>query len=272
MSKHSGMQQKLYEYFRDELASNERIEVEQHLTSCKMCSKEADEVKALIEMFTTESHSMCEERSEEFWNNFPFEVERKIQSTESRKQKYSVSLWERFYSFLIVRNRQVVAFSSALVVFLIAFIVWRIYIPTPEIIKVEPPTFESTQLTEMDQKIGQYFRKSKTLLVGISNMNLESDHPVDLTAERKVSRQLVDQARYLQEQPMDINSAKLIGDLERIQIELANLKENNDIPQIEMVRNGIHKENLLFKIRMAESRYDQPRFVNVNNTYIGDRK
>ncbi len=272
MSRHSITQHKLYDYLRDELTSDEQIEVEQHLTSCKLCSKEADELKALLEMFITESQSMCEEHSEEFWNNFPFEVERKIQSTESRKQKYSVSLWERFYSFLIVRNRQVVAFSSALVVFLIAFVVWRFYIPAPDIINVKPPTLESTQLSEMDQKIGQYFRKSKTLLVGISNMNLESDHPIDFSIERKVSRQLVDQARYLQEQPMDINSAKLIGDLERIQIELANLKENNDIPQIEMVRNGIHKENLLFKIRMAESRYDQPRFVNVNNTYIGDRK
>jgi hypothetical protein len=150
--------------------------------------------------------------------------------------------------------------------------VWRFYIPAPDIINVKPPTLESTQLTEMDKKIGQYFRKSKTLLIGISNMNLESDHPVDLSTERKVSRQLVDQVRYLREQPMDINSAKLIGDLERIQIELANLKENNDNPQIEMVRNGIHKENLLFKIRMAESRYDQPRFINANNTYIGDRK
>ena len=212
MSKHSTIQLKLYEFLRDELTSDERIEVERHLTSCKSCSKEADELKALLEKFTAESQLMCEERTEEFWNNFSFEVERKIQSFELKKQKYSASLWEIFYSFLIVRNRQVVAFSSALTVFLIAFIVWRFYIPTPEIINVEPPVLESTQLTEMDQKIGQYFRKSKTLLVGISNMNLKSDHPIDLSTERKVSRQLVEQARYLQEQPMDISSAKLIGD------------------------------------------------------------
>ena len=52
---------------------------------------------------------------------------------------------------------------------------------------------------------------------------------------------------------MEARSARLIGDLEKILIELANIEEDQDIPNVEMIRSGIRRENLLFKIRMTES-------------------
>ena len=58
---------------------------------------------------------------------------------------------------------------------------------------------------------------------------------------------------------------KLIGDLEKILIELANIKEESGLPNVEIVRGGIHQENLLFKIRMAEAMYDTTRFMKIRN-------
>jgi hypothetical protein len=63
----------------------------------------------------------------------------------------------------------------------------------------------------------------------------------------------VHEARYLRNQPLDARSAELVGDLEKIMIELANLEEEHDLPNVELIRTGIRRENLLFKIRMAEN-------------------
>jgi hypothetical protein len=105
------------------------------------------------------------------------------------------------------------------------------------------------------------------LFVGLTNMKLHDDENIDLSAERKVSRQLIHEARYLKTQPIDERSAQLIGDLEKILIELANMKEENDISNVEIIRGGIHQENLLFKIRMAESLYDSVSSTNTQPTH-----
>jgi hypothetical protein len=78
---------------------------------------------------------------------------------------------------------------------------------------------------------------------------------------------LVREARYLKQQPLDVRSRQLMNDLERILIELANTEEQNDLPNVEIIRGGIHQENLLFKIRMAEAMYDSAQFM-----YAGERR
>ena len=55
-----------------------------------------------------------------------------------------------------------------------------------------------------------------------------------------------------------------MNDLEKILIELANIEEHRDLPNVEIVRGGIRQENLLFKIRMAEAMYDSSEFTYAN--------
>jgi hypothetical protein len=87
-------------------------------------------------------------------------------------------------------------------------------------------------------------------------MKHEPGRSFDLSAEREVSRDLIKEARYLREQDIDRRSARLIEDLNKILIELANLEDEHDLPDVEIIRGGIHQENLLFKIRMAELMHD----------------
>ncbi|HLX12472.1 MAG TPA: hypothetical protein VKS81_06625, partial [Bacteroidota bacterium] len=56
-------------------------------------------------------------------------------------------------------------------------------------------------------------------------------------------------------QRLDPHSAKLVGDLQKILIELANMKDQGNAPNVEIVRSGVQEENLLFKIRMEEQSY-----------------
>jgi hypothetical protein len=100
--------------------------------------------------------------------------------------------------------------------------------------------------------MNEYLKKSRVLLVGLSNNRGQGNEWGDLSVERGRSRQLVHEARLLKRQPLDVRSAKLIDDLERIQIELANLDESRAGSDVEPIIAGIRQENLLFKIRMTE--------------------
>jgi len=98
-----------------------------------------------------------------------------------------------------------------------------------------------------------YLRKSRMLLVGVTNMPVDEGQPVDLSVEQQTSRALADEARILKQETLDDRSLQLISELEKIQIELANMKSDNQVPTIALVRGGIEQENLLFKIRIQEA-------------------
>jgi hypothetical protein len=110
---------------------------------------------------------------------------------------------------------------------------------------------------QFDRRLSDYFRKSKTLLVGVSNITPVKGESVDLDAERRTSRTLLREARYLRSGPVDARSSRLIDDLDRILIGLANGEEAASAPDIRMIRGGIQSRNLLFKLRMQETRSQQ---------------
>jgi hypothetical protein len=272
MSAHKQIQSQFYDYIQGGLKSDEHSIIDTHLASCTMCRCKLEELKRFIESPVFSPELPSDKLPPEYWNNFALEVEQKIRTYEIEKREYSLSLWDWLNSLFIFHKRQIIAVSSALTIVCMAITGWLLYVPTLVDEKIALPEISSSQFMEIDQKVGEYLHKSKTLLVGISNLDLEEKSPIDVTAEKKASRNLVQEARYLKNQPLDIRSARLIGDLERIQIELATIKDDAAIPRIEMLREGIHRGNLLFKIRMAESMYEMPRLMNVNNIYSGDRK
>jgi RNA processing factor Prp31 len=77
---------------------------------------------------------------------------------------------------------------------------------------------------------------------------------VDLSAERELSRQLVRETRELRDH-LDPQAAQLVGDMEKILIEIASRNETTDRDHFDLIRSGIRQQNLLFKVRMTESVY-----------------
>jgi len=109
-------------------------------------------------------------------------------------------------------------------------------------------------LAGFDRRLSDYFRKSKTLLVGVSNTAPAKGEELDLDAERQTSRSLLREARYLRSGPVDPQASRLIDDLDRILIGLANGEAAASGPDVRMLRGGIERGNLLFKLRMQETR------------------
>lgn len=110
--------------------------------------------------------------------------------------------------------------------------------------------------------MSEYLRKSRTLLVEIANMRRGNTSAEDLNAEQQFSRVLVQEARALKQRGLDPRTARLVSNLEKIFIELANLEPTGERRNIELIRSGIVQENLLFKLRMAEASFDTARFAS----------
>jgi len=265
MTTHNTVRNLLYEYVCDELSQEDYTVVESHLRTCQKCRSEVEELRAAITIPFGHLRSAADERTPEFWGEFSRKVERRIVSVQPVKEKSFLEEWEAFVSSMIVRPRRLAIVGGVVAVIVAVLLAGKSYFSggkedavqtarRAETESVEETT--SRNVLQANERMGQYFRKSRALLVGVTNMKLDDDQPVDLSTEQTVSRELVHEARYLKNQPIDMRSAKLIGDLEKILIELANLKEDHDIPNVEIIRAGIHQENLLFKIRMAETCLD----------------
>ena len=269
--KHSRAKWLLYEYVRGELPGQEIAEVESHLLACERCAREAAEIRSIVNLSASDSSRASDRRSPEFWKEFAPAVDRRIESAGARRTRRPVSLLAAVAAFFTLRPRAIAVLGSGLALLVLALLVSRAFLVRPE--QHEQPVEasrledESVQVLPANDRVGDYFRKSKVLLVGITHLKTDDDQPIDLSRESQVSRELLVDARYLRNQPLDLRSAKLIDDLQKILIELANIKARDGLPNVDIVRSGIRRENLLFKIRMAEASCDSTRFVPVRDTY-----
>ena len=267
MKSHRQIQSLLYEYFTKELVADDVEIVEKHLSTCPACAAEAKAIRALLEIVDAGEVRASDERSAEFWKDFPLGVEDRIRLEAPGRRKFELTVWNRVESFLVFHRRETFALSGVLALCLIFSLTLKWLAPTP-VEEVTPSvTYQPAQADTMSDHMAKYLRKSKVLLVGLTNMKLDDNEPPDLSVERQRSRELIREARFLKSRPMDLRSAKLIDDLERILIELANIEETNDLSNVEIIRGGIHQENLLFKIRMAEEIRDVAQYKNVKNKF-----
>jgi hypothetical protein len=75
-----------------------------------------------------------------------------------------------------------------------------------------------------------------------------------------MSRNLLHETRLIKKQPLDPRSEVLVGDMERILIKVANSEHGLNSPDLQLIRNGIERQNLLHKIRRAEVVYN-PQYM-----------
>jgi len=265
MSTHSEIQSLLYEYLRNELDETTADRVRLHLISCTTCSQELDEILGVSRMLDTIANDASAERSPEYWREYIDEVERKIRVAQAEDRlplpeiRYS-PVREFFEELFGSPARYAVAFGAACVILIGGVFAWR-WIADNRVARDTETALNQRALNEQARQdsIGefmkQYVHESKMVLVGFSNMKPVDGSTYDLSVEREKSRELVLQARFLEGQRLDPHSAKLVGDLQKILIELANMKDQGNAPNVEIVRSGVQEENLLFKIRMEEQSY-----------------
>lgn len=250
---HTEIQQSLYEYARGEVEAAQAKAIEEHLARCNECFGEYQVVKESLRLVPVPFGSPSSERSPEFWNQFAAAVDAKTRTAKKAVVATNPVL-EELLSWLVYRRPLVVAGAGVAFVVIVSLFVWSSGVLQPSV-ELYSDVVKNGDVDPVGLELANYYRKSKILLVGISNIEPESGQRIDLTVEKVAARQLVHQARSLDSKALDERSRALVKALERILIELANMEQQADIPDVEIVRTGIRNNNMLFKIRMAESDY-----------------
>lgn len=262
MTKHTTIQIQLYDFIQGGLSESERETVAAHLRTCAACAAEADEVRSLIAAHAGGHADPAASLPPAFWTTLLNEVDTRI-ATQPPAQPWYRKLADWMKPAPTPQYRIALTGAALLIVAGSALITWRVmrHAPDPVPPAVADAVSADTPAVATPTRLQKYLHRSRTLLVGVANMNVPGDQPADLQAEREASRALVLEARALRQEPLDANSARLINDLEKIQIELANMSPDDASPGVDMIRQGIESKNLLFKLRIAETLYQQVTYA-----------
>lgn len=257
---HKAVRQQLYDYLHDELSPSLHNEIKHHLAFCIDCTRELQVLRSTLAEVFPATLSPADERQTTFWDAFAENVEMRIARSSPAPGKWWQTLFSYLQDIVIPQQRFMVAAGSAMAILGLLWFGSNEWTHR-QWVNPEPPVNTGQHVENTVDPMGQYLRRSKVLLVGLSNLRTDDGRPVDLSVERTVSRELIQEARNLGEEHLDPRSVILLRDLRKILVELANMEQHSDLPNVEIIRSGIEQENLLFKIRMAEATRDSVRLI-----------
>ncbi len=255
MKSHHEVQDLMYDSIIGQLSAQEQEEIEEHCGECAECRADLESLRALVEALPRRETEPSAERDTRFWAEFPDRVKARIETRPRPRPRVWAGWVEEVQSLLTQSWKPVGAAAGVLLAAVLIFVLTRPASepPSPTVTSREPAVAGIPDTTR--QRFAQYLRKSNALLVGLANRKV-SDDAVDLSAERDLSRELVRESRSLRDSPLDPEAVRLVGDMERILIEIASRNEVTDRDHFDLIRSGIRQENLLFKVRMTETVYD----------------
>jgi hypothetical protein len=116
-----------------------------------------------------------------------------------------------------------------------------------------------TAADELSGRASRYLARSKVIFLAIANFDpgTKDIAGLNLPVQKAMSRDLAKEAAGLKD---DLRAAgnrrlgRLVGELETILIQIANLKSETDLPGVEIVKAGVGLKDILFKISLSEAR------------------
>jgi hypothetical protein len=255
MTGHGRIRALLYDYVRGELGAGEAHAVGEHLGRCPRCAREAADLRSLLDVVPDGSKRPSSALPDSYWTGFANEVMGRLGDGTLPGRARPGPAGLGFFGRIPATARRA-SLAAAVVAIAVALYVMNTRPPgetgpasTGSVVASAADT-----LSDFDRRLSDYFRRSKTLLVGVSNDEPMLVNSSDIETERRTSRSLLEEARSLRAGPIDLRSAKLIDDLDQIMIGLANSKAGSPSPAVDLIRVGIRDKNLLFKLRMHETR------------------
>jgi len=249
----------------NELRLRDKTLFDDHVSSCTSCLMLFEGLKKTSRIMDQRiTVDLTREQQENYWKSVRSKIEAEQRLSASTLPSTRRSWWG---------TARIPAWSYSLAaVLLVAFGIFlgKNYFTSPPQESNGPESSITTTSTEDSVNIRAlaYLERSRNLLLGVVNTADDDQHPIDLSHQQTVSRQLVMQASYLKSslnRPDQQQMRQLIHDLEVILIQLANTEVKPGVPALELVRKGVYQKSILLKINVEELRamykYEPPREV-----------
>jgi hypothetical protein len=227
-----------------------RDDFDAHLKGCAQC-------RALYQTMQKTLNVMDErvrpELSSEYWDRYDESLKNRLKAPQS-KEKGKVIFFQKIPGWALKA-------AAAFILVAVGILIGRYYMapPTQEFTKEITRQVPSIQRASLDPETKRFLERSEILLVGIVNLEPDEDstYSTDLTAQKKMSRELIQQAPIIKANlkgPERRRLTQLVSDLELILLQIANLEAENDVPEIELVKSGVDRKGVLFKINVEQMR------------------
>ncbi len=125
---------------------------------------------------------------------------------------------------------------------------------------VRQTAVEQDELKLISQRTEHYLEKSTILFLGIVNAESTREENSDWSTEKRVARNLMKEAAFLKgglSRMKNERVKQLVEELELILLEIANLEEEQDVENIELIKSGIDRKALLLKIYLHDLNPEQ---------------
>jgi hypothetical protein len=228
----------------NELNEEEKKDFKEHLQSCQKCRRAFRKMKQTLNVMSTRTRP---EPPAQFWEGYYDKLEQRMQ----REKKASAFQWKQW------------ALRAAAVILLIGMgvILGRMGRVGPETNIAIKPTLSPVPVAQakLQQRTQDFLGRSEILLLGIVNFDPSKQDPaaLDIDRQKQISGDLIHEATYLKKELSNTNDRrleKLVGDLELILLQIKNLEEKEDLPEIELVKSGVDRKGLLLKINLEQMR------------------
>jgi hypothetical protein len=231
-----------------ELEPPQREAFERHLAACPICSQEFDGLNETLQLMQARNRPQPDEA---FWTRVWPRFLREVESSPSAATR------NRAWTF---RPPWVWQTAAAAALVLLGFGIGRYFTDRPMEISDRAksrPAAHSTSQDALDERVDRYLQRSKLVLLGL--VNLDSDHQdvssFDLTPERTLSRELVEETYSLKQElaaSRQKRMLELLSELEVILLQISHLQDGHNTLGIELAKTGIRHKALVFKINLEE--------------------
>ncbi len=257
MSRCRHMRQRIAEALYGELSEDRRRELDAHLRSCRDCARLYQQMAATLDVMNARQAT---EPDEAFWTGYS---ERLAERFESQQQRQTLPRPGSFLEHLArYRHAAWRAGAVAALVLVGVFLgrwIWTREPPGGSVRQAAVPPSHRADPAEavMEDRAQEYLQRSKVLLLALANFDPGTDDTMtlNLQSQRRISASLVQEAEYLKTalaDPAQMRLRELVGDLEVILLQIANLEDEHDLEAVEMLQRGVNKQEVLLRIDLSK--------------------
>ncbi len=240
------------EFLGGEFEAAERERLERHLAGCPACRARYQEIKETLMLAQRRKKP---DPGQAFWDGYWDRLQARI-SGESFPSPASIPARpEPRRGFRVFRWVAIPAAAAALLV--AGIFIGRFGSRLPS-----PPAGESgdvVQAAELAGRTALYFKRSERILLALVNFQPGSEdvYGLDLPGRKIASEKLAREASALRS---DLTAArerrleKLVGDLQRILLQIANLEAADNLAAVDIIKSGVEARDILFQINLAGMR------------------
>lgn len=252
-----------------ELSAEQKSAFDLHVQECESCAGEYRKMAATLK---TMGQRAPEQPQPEFWDSFWDKLEPKLDEEKSPvTDSPKGDIW-KLPAIAIPQWAYRAAAAAAILV--LGIFLGKIFFGSDVSDRQTSAPFATSetltpQQAQLDSRTQVYLERSKVLLMGLNNLEPDAleTNAIDFTRYQHVSRDLVQEAGYLknalESNPRQRRLRELVGDLEVILLQIANLEAENDVSGIELVKSGVDRRGILLKINLEEIRRAEKNGVQV---------